>query len=100
VGEPRLDVDVDPAKVAAAVTALQGLSQTEQTSLMAGIVEAVVAYRQTGDIRVLEQLAGDIEATVRLRQLPDYASAATRGASQSAGVPGRSVREIFAIART
>lgn len=98
MGEHRLNVDVDPAMVAAAVTALEGLSQAEQTSLMAGIVEAVLAYRQAGDVRLLEQLAGDIDATVRLRQLPEYAAAARAG-SMSAGALGRSVREIFASAR-
>ena len=98
MGEHRLNADVDPAIVAAAVTALEGLSQAEQTSLMTGIVEAVLAYRQVGDIRLLEQLAGDIDATVRLRQLPDYVAAA-RAVSPAASAPGRSVREIFASAR-
>jgi len=98
VGEHRLNADVDPAIVAAAVTALEGLSRAEQTSLMTGIVEAVIAYRQAGDIRLLEQLAGDIDATVRLRQLPDYAAAA-HAVPSSAEAPVRSVREIFASAR-
>jgi hypothetical protein len=98
VGEHRLSADVDPAILAAAMTALEGLSQAEQTSLMAGVVEAVLAYRQVGDIRLLEQLAGDIDATVRLRQLPDYAAGA-RAVRPPAGAPVRSVREIFASAR-
>lgn len=100
MGEHRLDVDVDESLVAAAMSALSGLTEAERTSFMRAVVEAVVAYRTVGKVELLEQLAGDIEATVRLRQLPDYAGAVLAASAPASGAPRRSVREIFASART
>jgi hypothetical protein len=100
MGEPRLDVQVDESLVETAMSALSDLTEAERTSLMRGVVEAVVAYRMVGKTELLEQLAGDIEATVRLRQVPEYVNAVRDTSPRSATAPSRSVREIFASART
>ena len=100
MGEHRLDVQVDESLVAAAMSALSGLTDTERTAFMRGVVEAVVAYRMVGKTELLEQLAGDIEATLRLRQVPDYVEAVRATRTPSPTPPRRSVREILANART
>jgi hypothetical protein len=99
MGEHRLEIQVDESIVAAAMSALSGLTEAEQTAFMRAVVESVIAYRTTGKAEVLEQLAGDIEATVRLRQLPDYVSAVRAESAPASEAPRRSVREIFASAR-
>ena len=101
MGEHRTDVHVDESLVAAAMSALSGLSDTERTAFMRAVIEAVVAYRTVGKTEFLEQLAGDIEATVRLRQVPEYVEAVRAAPPRpSSASPPRTVREIFASVRT
>jgi hypothetical protein len=99
MGEHRLDVHVDESLVEAAMSALSGLTDSERTSFMRGVIEAVLAYRMVGKTELLEQLAGDIEATVRLRQVPEYVDAVRTTPPPSSTASRRSVQEILAGVR-